>query len=50
MSARSIFSWGFFAKMKASRWLSEHATFVDPEGVAIDTELLKADQSQESDA
>ena len=38
------------AKMKASRWLSEHATFVDPEGVAIDTELLKADQSQESDA
>jgi len=38
------------AKMKASRWLSEHATFVDPEGVAIDTELLKADQSQETDA
>jgi trigger factor len=34
------------AKMKASRWLGDHVTFVDPDGVEIDRELLKADQSE----
>ena len=38
------------AKMKASRWLSDHVTFVDPDGVEIDRELLKADQSEDVDA
>jgi len=38
------------AKMKASRWLSEHVTFVDPEGVEIDPELLRNDQSEDADA
>jgi trigger factor len=37
------------AKMKASKWLSDHVTFVDPDGVEIDRELLKADQSEEID-
>jgi len=37
------------AKMKASRWLGDHVTFVDPDGVEIDRELLKADQSEELD-
>jgi hypothetical protein len=32
--------------MKASRWLGDHVTFVDPDGVEIDRELLKADQSE----
>ena len=38
------------AKMKASRWLSENVTFVDPDGVEIDRELLRADQSEQSEA
>jgi trigger factor len=38
------------AKMKASRWLNEHVTYVDPEGVTIDPALLKADESEELDA
>jgi trigger factor len=38
------------AKMKASRWLSDNVTFVDPDGVEIDRELLKVDQSQDLDA
>ena len=38
------------AKMKASKWLTEHVTFVDPNGVEIDRELLRADQSAEFDA
>lgn len=38
------------AKMKASRWLSDHVTFVDPDGVEIDRELLKSDQSEDVDA
>ena len=37
------------AKMKASRWLDEHVTFIDPEGVEIDPALLKAGESDESD-
>jgi len=37
------------AKMKASRWLNEHVTFIDPEGVEIDPGLLKVDESDESD-
>jgi len=36
------------AKMKASKWLSDHVTFVDPDGVEIDRELLKADQSEDA--
>jgi trigger factor len=38
------------AKMNASRWLHDHVTFVDPDGVEIDRDLLKADQSEDSDA
>ena len=38
------------AKMKASRWLTEHVTYVDPEGVEIDRTLLTADQSENLDA
>ena len=38
------------AKMKASRWLNEHVIFVDPEGVEIDPDLLRNDQSEELDA
>jgi trigger factor len=34
------------AKMKASRWLNEHATLVDPEGVEVDPALLETDQSE----
>ncbi len=33
------------AKLKASRWLSEHATYVDPQGIVIDRALLEQDQS-----
>jgi FKBP-type peptidyl-prolyl cis-trans isomerase (trigger factor) len=36
------------AKPKASRWLSEHVTFVDPDGVEIDRELLRTDESETS--
>jgi trigger factor len=38
------------AKMKASRWLNDHVTFVDPVGVEIDRTLLEADQSEDPDA
>ena len=38
------------AKMNASRWLQDHVTFVDPDGVEIDRALLKTDQSEELDA
>lgn len=38
------------AKMKASRWLTDHVTFVDPLGVEIDRELLRQDQSGGADA
>jgi len=34
------------AKMKASRWLTENVTFVDPDGVEIDRALLRTDQSE----
>jgi trigger factor len=34
------------AKMKASRWLAENVTFVDPDGVEIDRALLRTDQSE----
>ena len=37
------------SKMKASKWLSENVTFVDPEGVEIDHAMLRADQSDEGD-
>ncbi|HEY5439585.1 MAG TPA: trigger factor [Acidimicrobiales bacterium] len=35
-------------KMKASKWLTEHVTFVDPEGVEIDRALLRTDQSDDA--
>jgi len=38
------------AKMKASRWLNDHVTYVDPEGVEIDRTLLQTDQSEDLDA
>ncbi len=38
------------AKMNASKWLFEHVTYVDPVGVEIDREVLRADQSVSSDA
>jgi trigger factor len=38
------------AKMKASRWLTDHVTYVDPEGIEIDPNLLKADESEDIDA
>jgi trigger factor len=37
------------AKMKASRWLADHVTYVDPEGVTIDPRLLEQDQSGDED-
>ena len=37
------------SKMKASKWLSENVTFVDPEGVEIDHAMLRANQSDEGD-
>ncbi len=37
------------AKMKASRWLNEHVTFIDPEGVEIDPSLLKPEEADEPD-
>ncbi len=37
------------AKMKASRWLNDHVTYVDPEGVTIDRTLLQTDQSEDLD-
>jgi trigger factor len=33
------------AKLKASRWLNEHVTFIDPEGVEIDPSLLKSEEA-----
>jgi hypothetical protein len=36
--------------MKASRWLTENVTYVDPEGVEIDRALLQTDQSEDLDA
>lgn len=38
------------AKMKASRWLTDNVTFVDPDGLEIDGALLRTDQSEELDA
>ncbi len=38
------------AKMKASSWLNDHVTYVDPEGVEIDPALLKPDETEELDA
>jgi trigger factor len=38
------------AKMKASRWLNENVTFIDPNGIEIDKGLLREDQSEELDA
>jgi trigger factor len=37
------------AKMNASKWLSKNVTYVDPEGVEIDSAMLRADQSGEGD-
>jgi len=38
------------AKMKASRWLMAHVTYVDPQGIEIDRALLDKDQSHDLDA
>lgn len=38
------------AKMKASRWLLDNATYVDPTGAQIDRTLLETDQSDEVSA
>jgi trigger factor len=38
------------AKMKASKWLNDHVTYVDPEGVTIDPALLTTDEPEEVDA
>jgi trigger factor len=37
------------SKMKASKWLSEHVTYVDPDGAEIDGAMLREDQSDEGD-
>jgi trigger factor len=37
------------SKMKASKWLSENVTYVDPDGAEIDAALLREDQSDEGD-
>lgn len=34
------------AKMKASKWLSDNVTFIDPAGVEIDRAMLSSDQSE----
>jgi trigger factor len=38
------------AKVKASRWLTDNVTYVDPEGVEINSALLKTEQLDELDA
>jgi trigger factor len=37
------------SKMKASKWLSEHVTYVDPDGAEIDGAMLREDQSDKGD-
>jgi trigger factor len=37
------------SKMKASKWLSENVTYVDPDGAEIDSAMLREDQSDEGD-
>jgi trigger factor len=37
-------------KMKASRWLMENVKFIDPDGIEIDREMLRVDQSDSLDA
>ncbi|HEY5010141.1 MAG TPA: hypothetical protein VIH73_03230, partial [Acidimicrobiales bacterium] len=37
------------SKMKASKWLSENVTYVDPDGAEIDGAMLREDQSDEGD-
>ncbi len=49
-SGRAVSFTAEVAKMKASRWLNDHVTFVDPDGVEIDRALLEADQSESLDA
>jgi len=49
-SGRAVTFQAEVAKMKASKWLSENVTFVDPEGVEIDPEMLRTDQSDALDA
>jgi trigger factor len=48
-SGRSVSFTAEVAKMKASKWLSENVTFVDPSGVEIDRAMLLEDQSEDSD-
>lgn len=49
-SGRTVAFRAEVAKMKASKWLIEHVTFVDPQGVEIDRTLLEEDQSEGLDA
>lgn len=49
-SGRTVSFRSEVAKLKASRWLNEHVTYVDPEGVEIDRALLSPDDSEETDA
>ncbi len=49
-SGRTIAFVAEVAKMKASRWLIENVTFVDPAGLEIDRALLRDDESADADA
>lgn len=49
-SGRTVAFRAEVAKLKASRWLTEHVTYVDPEGVEIDRALLAPDESDDADA
>ena len=49
-TGRAIIFRAEVAKMKASRWLTDNVTYVDPDGVEIDRTLLKTDQSEDLDA
>src|SRR5665213_1133461 len=44
-SGRAVSFTAEVSKMKASKWLSENVVYVDPEGVEIDSAMLRADQS-----
>jgi trigger factor len=37
------------SKMKASKWLSENVTYVDPDGAEIDSAMLREDQAEDAD-
>ncbi|HEY1825341.1 MAG TPA: trigger factor [Acidimicrobiales bacterium] len=49
-SGRTVAFRAEVAKLKASRWLNEHVTYVDPEGVEIDRTLLSTVETEDVDA